>query len=470
MIFDPVNIRRKAGQFRFVGAVEAEGASCLQGEIFREFWGNFSFCQSSLLLSETSETVFRIGGVPAIPCDEGCTCTINVEPEGVCICAATEKDLIRGWMTLLDRIRAEENGEETVLAIDCCEIRETPLIERRMVHFCIFPETELWELRRFIRFCAALKYTHLVLEFWGMLRYDCLRELAWPGAYTKEQIRPLLREARELGLEIVPMFNHWGHASACRVMHGKHVVLDQNPALQTLFSEDGWCWNIRSLRVQELLRQIRTELMELCGEGAYFHIGCDEAYNFNLTRDDAMDAICGFVNGIAQEMKAQGRRIFMWGDMFLSRYPHYIPENRYVCNAPEPRCEPYMLERLSRDVIVADWQYWAKQAPVETCAVFTRAGFDCVICPWDQGMNEMTACLTTAGEQALFGLMHTTWHTLSQGMPYVTMAALGCFEEVGSRRFNWLRTQTAALLRKVDPAEGVYEKAGWAKRQIGVIT
>jgi len=469
MIFDPTNTVRKPGSFSFAGQVKAEGAACLCGEIFAAFWRNFSFGKSALWVTETDGFVFRTGNVRELP-REGCACTVNVTTEGVCVAADSEKELIRGFMTLLDRIYAVEDGKELRLAIDCCEIREKALVANRMLHYCIFPETQLWELQRMIRLCAALKYTHIVLEFWGTLQYDCLRELAWPGAYTKEQIRPLIREARELGLEIIPMFNHWGHASAGRVMHGKHVVLDQNPALQPLFSEDGWCWNIRSRRVRDLLRQIRAELTELCGGGEHFHIGCDEAYNFDLTQEESMDAICAFINGIADEMKEQGRRILVWGDMFLCRYPHYIPENRYACNAPDARCEAYLLEHLSRDVIVADWQYWAKKAPVETSAVFTRAGFDCILCPWDQGMDELRSCLTTAGEQKLFGLMHTTWHTLTQGMPYVTMAALGCFEDVSGKRLNWLRTQTAALLRKVSPAEGDYEKAGWAKNQIGVIT
>ncbi len=68
--------------------------------------------------------------------------------------------------------------------------------------------------------------------------------------------------ANELGIEIIPMFNHLGHASASRVMHGKHVVLDQNPKLQPLFSEDGWSWNLDNQNTVKLLRNIREELID----------------------------------------------------------------------------------------------------------------------------------------------------------------------------------------------------------------
>ena len=245
--------------------------------------------------------------------------------------AENEKDLIYGFMTLLDRFKAIDHDENLAIEVECCQIKEKPLIGNRMGHFCIFPETELWELQRFVRFCAALKYTHVVLEFWGMLKLDCMSELSWSHGYTKEQIKPIIKEANDLGLEIIPMFNHWGHASGSRVMHGKHVVLDQNPMLQTYFSEDGWCWDIKKPKVRKLLSQIRAELTEICGNGRYFHIGCDEAYNFELTKEN-MDFICDYINDISDEMTSLGRRIIAWGDMLLYRHPYYNSNNKYACN------------------------------------------------------------------------------------------------------------------------------------------
>ena len=285
-------------------------------------------------------------------------------------------------------------------------------------------------------------------------------------AYSKEEIAPIMREARELGMEIIPMFNQWGHASAGRVALGKHVVLDQNPTLQSYFSEDGWCWDISKPKVRELLRKIRRELTELCGEGSYFHIGCDEAYSFDFTEEN-MDYICGFINEIAEEMKAEGRRVIVWGDMFLYKHPHYNPKNRYCCNAPSPEVEKYFLKSLKKDVIIADWQYNSPEAPVETADVFVKAGFDCLLCPWDEGRDETNASLETVNEYSLMGFIHTTWHTLTRGMPYVTQMAKGGFEYAEGYKTENMRTETATLLRKVMPASGDYEKAGWSKIQVG---
>ena len=371
-------------------------------------------------------------------------------------------------MTLLDRFQALGDDKTASVTIDCCQLIDRPSIQNRMVHYCIFPETELWDIQRFVRFCGALKYTHIVLEFWGMLKYDCLKELSWEHAFTKEQIRPIVREATDLGIEIIPMFNHWGHSSAGRVMHGKHVVLDQNPALQTYFSEDGWCWDIRKPKVKELLSQIRAELVELCGNGKYFHIGCDEAFNFDLTKKESMEMICDYINEISRELEQQGRETIIWGDMFLYYHKYYNPNNRYTCNAPLPECEKFMLDRLSKKIIIADWQYEAKEAPVETALVFKKAGFNCVLCPWDKGMAEVESCITTAKEEKFMGILHTTWHTLSSGMGYVLLAAVQGFENCRVLSKPSVRTYPAALMRKVMPINGEYKKAGWAKLEIDV--
>lgn len=461
MIFHPQNLIRTEDSFRLEGEISAAAHPCLNKDIIKSFWHSFTFQSSILNITECEELVFKIGNAVPLSLDD-CEYSININSDGICVCAKNERELIHGFMTLIDRFQAADGGEAPAAELDCCQIKDKAIIQNRMVHYCVFPETELWELRRFIYFCGALKYTQIVLEFWGMLKYDCMRELSWSSAFTKEQIKPIVREANDLGIEIVPMFNHWGHASSGRVKYGKHVVLDQNPALQTYFSGDGWCWDIRKPKVKALLRQIRDELTELCGNGNYFHIGCDEAYNFEFTSESMKD-ICDFINEISEELRAHNRRAIAWGDMFLYRHPHYNPNNSYTCNAPSPEAERYMLEHLHRDVIVADWQYDTKQSPVETAAVFTRAGFDCILCPWDRGIEQMNAVLSTVKEQSLTGFLHTTWHTLSNGMPYVALAAVGGYEKTD--RYGIL-THSAALLRRVMPACGNYAKAGWSRSQV----
>ena len=464
MVFEPKSLIKKDGSFIIEKEVCAKAHTCLSTAVIKEFWEGFTFLSSRLCVNEVKELVFEVGKAARPVLSDG-EYAINVEEGGFSVVGESESALVRGVMTLFDRIVPVEIDGVSRAEIKCFELSEKPLLENRMVHFCIFPETTLFELHRFVRFCGALKFTHIILEFWGMLKYDCMKELAWSMAYSKEEVAPIMREARELGMEIIPMFNQWGHASAGRVALGKHVVLDQNPTLQSYFSEDGWCWDISKPKVRELLRKIRDEITEICGEGSYFHIGCDEAYSFDFTEEN-MDYICGFVNEIADQMKAEGRRVIVWGDMFLYKYPHYNQRNRYDCNAPTPEVQEGMLRRLSRDVVIADWQYETPDYPVETSKVFLDAGFDCLLCPWDRGNNQMRSVFKTIHSAGLFGVLHTTWHTLAHGMPYVAMAAKGGYEDVANCSRALMRTPTAALLRKVLPCGGDYEKSGWARLQL----
>lgn len=466
MLFSPKNILHLDGAYHIPATVEARAGAVLCEPIFAELWQGFTHHTSDISVSPTEKNVLFIGDAEPIT-TEGASYAINVTPRGIAISAEDRIGLIHGFLALLDRIRMTD-GEEGGTQIDAFALRETPKMKNRMVHFCVFPETELWELERFIRFAGALRFSHIVLEFWGMLRYDVMGELAWKHAYSKEEIRPLITLAKTLGLSVIPMFNHWGHAAASRVMHGKHVVLNQNPALASYFNEDGWCWDVQKQKVRALLRAVREELCELCGEGEYFHIGCDEACSFEWTKA-GMDTITDFINEVTAELRKNGRRAIIWGDMFIYREKYFDPKKEYAANAPSSEDAKYLRDRLDHNILIADWQYAVSNAPVETAKIFCDEGFDTLLCPWDgyRGQNA-DACIETADEYALFGVMHTTWHTLSTGFPYILHTALGCFN--GSRiPLVMLHSTAAAFLRKVYFTGGDYTRSGWSKTQIGDI-
>ena len=466
MVFLSEAFQNKEGAFRFRGSINAIAHPCLSKKIFSDLFAGYSFRLADIAFTEADTLTLSVGNVAA-PALQGENYAITIEKEGFALSGANEQALIHAFFTLADRIRAEDAEDGTVLCLDCGTLCESAKIKTRMVHFCVFPETELWEISRFVRLAAALKYTHLVVEFWGMLQYDCLKELAWPSAFSKEALRPIFEEAKALGLSLVPMLNHWGHATQSRVMHGKHVVLDQNPALQTYFDADGWCWSIESKKTRALLRAARKELCALFGEGEYFHIGCDEAYNFDLTKKENRDLIVSYLNEISEELAAMGRRAIMWGDMLLAPNESFQP-HLYTL-APSREAADDLLQRISKKILIADWQYEAKKAPVETAGVFKNAGFECMLCPWDRQHDTMHACTKTAKDFALFGLLHTTWHTLSKGLPYVTLAAKGCFEDISNINHASLCTSTASLLRKIFPSHGDYRKAGFAKYQVDTL-
>ena len=468
MVFHPQNLTKKDGAFIFSSTVCASANPCMGKDIIKELWYNYSCQCSTLEVKEADGFVFAVGNA-SLPELCGMEYAINIEKDGIAVCAADEKSLIQAYMTLLDMFKPiDRDNDGLEIKLECAQIRERALIDNRMIHFCVFPETELWELKRFLRACAALKYSHVIIEFWGTLRFDCMPELGWKNAFTKDEVRPILNEARELGLEIIPMLNHWGHAAFSRGMQGKHVVLDQNISLVTYFSENGWRWAIQKEKVKKLLRAARNELIELCGEGKYFHIGCDEADGFTHSKED-MDFICDFLNEVARELNESGRRAIAWGDMLIHNHDSYNKDNSYICHAPSKEKEAYMLEHLDKSIIIADWQYGAKKAPVETSLALKNAGFDVLICPWDDSVKNIEACINTAKSAPLFGFIHTTWHTLSRGMWLVPYLAIGSYEDLAARPMD-TPSYAAYVLRRVFNCGGDYAKAGWSKKQIDDVT
>jgi hypothetical protein len=211
---------------------------------------------------------------------------------------------------------------------------------------------------------------------------------------------------------------------------------------------------------------MRQEVIDLCGEGEYFHIGCDEAYGA-LSSQDCLNAI-QFINETATDLKKHNRKTIMWGDMLLC---HSSIENKtkniYTCFCENQERQQILFNALSKDVIIADWQYDAPAYPIETSIFFKDNGFQTLCCPWHNHSNTIAAA-KTAIEYQLHGIMHTTWHTLSTGIDKVATAAIAAWQgaknvpQSNGYHFAYL----AALLRKLAPANGIYENAGWTKKQI----
>ena len=469
MFFDVQNLTKLTGRYPVEGKIRAVAHASLCKPVFAEYWNNFSYGLSEIELLPTDSFTFCIGQAPVLPLD-GESYRVSITESGVSLAACSEKSLICGFMTLIDRLLMERVNGESRLFLDACTYGETAFIARRMAHFCVFPETELWEIRRFVRLCAFLRYTHLVIEFWGTFRYECLDALSWERAFSADDLREIFAEAQDLGLELVPMFNHYGHASSGRVMHGKHVVLDRSPQYAYLFDETGWAWNIGLPETIDLQKKMRQELTELCGAGSFFHIGCDEIYGFDYS-ERAMEEICTHINAVAQSLAESGRKPILWADMFLPRTLKNQTGNTYTAACPSGNASSFMLSKLDKNVLLADWQYDACRFPVETSLYLKEKGFSVLLCPWDRGMNRTNACLETAKIHGLDGILHTTWHTLSSGMPYVAKTARGCFLPAGAKdvrdenqalHFN----KTAEILRKVYPCGGDYRKSGWSKKEI----
>lgn len=457
------DLNETAGRFPLGASVTALCDGGMDFETVARLFGGFTFGRSALALRAGEDRSFVIGTVdlPEIPA--GKEYAIRVTEAGVAVAGRDGPSLMRGYCALLQQI---EYGADGALYVAVGEQYSAFTLARRMVHFCVFPETTMLDLKKFVRLAGILQYTHVVIEFWGTLRYDCEPALAWPNAFSKDEIRAVLKEVRAFGMEPIPMFNHLGHATACRLASGKHVVLDRDPSLYALFTPDGWSWNTENPQAVQLLRRVRAELYELFGEGEYFHAGLDESYMY--ANDPARYArLPAFLGELTKEIASEGRRPMIWMDMFLPAEA-YGKEKAHVCAKKTPEECAEVLDALARETVLVDWHYTVKEAPVATSLYLAGKGFDIMGAPWLDVQNGY-AHADTAVEHGLYGVMETTWHTMAREaykmLPFARR--LGAAEAPWSK-VSGPREEVATLLRKLVPEEKTYEETGWMKRQIVV--
>lgn len=425
--------------------------------VVAEILSNYTFGRRWNVVCAEEENCITLGDAPSVELtDTAFVC--RVTQTGATILGQDYPALMHGLFALLEKLQYDEN--EDYFYIETCTISDKPQLAFRCVHLCVLPDTKLAFLQKCMRACALARYSHIILEFWGMLKYECMQELSWPFAHSKAEIKKLAWEANALGVEIIPMFNHLGHASGCREINGKHVVLDQNPRYGYLFNSYGWLWNYKRADVRALLSKVRKELMEVCGAGSYFHIGCDEAYAIGEDTEKAAET-AEYLNAIAEELRICGRRAILWHDMLLSKsaFPGYVANSK---DAPAA----HLIHALDKRILIADWQYSRHGETWATSKALRAQGFEVVCCPWDDKKN-INEAVETVKENELFGILHTTWHTLHKGfreMIYAGCLAYGIKDKSVEtvRRFY-----CAELARKAMPACGDFAKCGWSEKMTG---
>ena len=436
----------------------------MNNETVKKLWNSFSLTTGEICLEKGEDFTFRLGNaqLPILP--EGKEYVLKVDDNGAAIVGKDYGGLMRGFMSLLMKIEPDKS----TFKIKNVTEESNYKIHNRMIHICVFPENDLYFIKKLIRLSALCQYTYIVIEFWGMLKYDCLKELAWPHAFTKEQVREIITEATELGMEAIPMFNQLGHATASRVCYGKHVVLDQNPRLQDLFTPDGWAWDLTNPKVLKLLKSVRVELYELFPDTEFIHIGCDEAYYYSDC-DELRKQLPELLGTLTSEIVAEKRRPMLWMDMILEKEKF----TGYEANGKSGECEA-ILNALPKESVFVDWHYDIKKSPIETLEYLNSFGYDTIGAPWLNRQN-YDAHIETLTQNNMYGIMLTTWHTLhnENGMP----AVLGCAQDLGAQTLYWSKqthtwgernTETATLLRRISFEGNSYEESGWKQKQIVV--
>jgi hypothetical protein len=190
------------------------------------------------------------------------------------------------------------------------------------------------------------------------------------GALTSEEIRRLDTRCRELGIDLVPNQNSFGHL--------RHWL--EYPPLKPLaeVSEPYQDSTGDFLRYPStlapnhpgtlpFLRGLYDELLP-CFSSKRFNVGCDETWDLGrgqskiLCEKNGKDRVyLDFLKKIHGEVSARGRQMMFWGDIIL-RYPELIKE-------------------LPKNIIALNWGYEANH-PFDLEAVqFEKAKIPFYVCP-----------------------------------------------------------------------------------------
>lgn len=296
--------------------------------------------------------------------------------------------------------------------LPCLRIHDWPDFQRRGVMLDVSRGRvpRLDTLLELVDHLADFKINEFQLYFEHTFAYRRYRAVwrDW-SALTSAEIRKLDARCRELGIDLVPNQNSFGHL--------RYFLED--PRLRPLaevsepYEADTGDFVRRPSTLApnhpgtlRFLRELYDELLPNFSS-RFFNVGCDETWDLGRGQSRELCARLGkgrvyleFLKKIHREVVRRGRRMMFWGDIIL-HYPELIPE-------------------LPRDVIALNWGYEADHPFEKEAAQFARAGIPFYVCPgtstWmallgrhDNAFANLRAAARAGRRHGAIGYLITDW-------------------------------------------------------------
>ena len=346
--------------------------------------------------------VIRTNAVPSHP--EGYT--LSVSKSGIEIAFRETGGLRAAGATLRQLLR--EHGRR----LPCLKIRDWPDFSRRGVMLDIsrgrVPRLET--LLDLVEKLADFKINELQLYTEHTFAYKKYKSVwqSW-GALTSSEIRRLDARCRELGIDLVPNQNSFGHL--------RYFLED--PRLKRLgeLSEPYESETKDFLRrpttlapnhpgTLPFLRGLFDELLPNFSS-TFFNIGGDETWDLGKGQSRKLCAAKGqgrvyfeFLKKLHHEVQARGKRMMFWGDIILKH--------------------PELISKLPRNIIAMAWGYEADHPFNREAAQFARANIPFYVCPgtstWqtligkhDNGLANLRAAAKAGKKFGAIGFLNTDW-------------------------------------------------------------
>lgn len=291
-------------------------------------------------------------------------------------------------------------------------------------------------LLRWLREIAELGIDTLLLEYEDKFPWQRYPFLQAERAWTPEELREFLNEARGAGLRVVPLVQTLSHLEFV-LAHEEFTHLRELPEVHTQI-------NPALPEAIALVEELIDEVLEFHAEDAWFHLGADEAWFMGANPATASQVKemgeaaywMRHTRHFIDRVIARGKRPLVWDDVLWRKLPRAaVPD-------------------FPKETILVAWDYAVREWPNEENSlaqvdVFREAGFDVigapclnwgVLHPMHDHVLENTAAWCAKSRQAgLLGIINTSWasfHTpLPTQWPYVaaTAALAGGLETTDDR-------------------------------------
>jgi hypothetical protein len=296
--------------------------------------------------------------------------------------------------------------------LPCLRIRDWPDFPRRGVMLDIsrgrVPKLEtLLDLAEKL---SDLKINELQLYTEHTFAYTQYKSVwqSW-GALTASEIKTLDARCRELGIDLVPNQNSFGHL--------RYFLAD--PRLKKLaeVSKPYECANGEYVRrpttlapnnpgTIPFLRGLYNELLPNFSS-KFFNVGCDETWDLGKGQSKKLCEARGkgrvyldFLKKIRRQVSAREKKMMFWGDIIL-KYP------KLICALP-------------KNVIALTWGYEANHPFEKEAAQFAKAKIPFYVCPgtstWqtligkhDNALANLRAAAKAGKKFGAIGFLNTDW-------------------------------------------------------------
>ena len=251
------------------------------------------------------------------------------------------------------------------------------------------------------------------------------------GSLTTEEILRLDARCRELGIDLVPNQNSFGHLRYWLA----YPPLKKLAEVNTPYECEGGAYARYPTTLAPnhpgtlpFLRELYDELLPHF-TSARFNVGCDETWDLGRGQSKRLCSAKGngrvyvdFLKKIHREVAARGRQMMFWGDIILR--------------------EPKLIKELPKDVIALNWGYEPKHPFDSEAGLFANSRLPFYVCPgtsaWmsligrhDDGFTNLRQAAKAGRQHGAIGYLNTDWgdgghpQPLAVSyMPYLLGAAL----------------------------------------------